>query len=449
MRKALVLGAGSVSRPCVQYLLRRGHAVTVVDILPDNASRAVGGHQNGTAIAGNGAGDAARLIAEQSPDVVVCLLPTAFMAQTAEVCVDAGVPMIGASYVNDQTRALGAKAQDRGVIILCEAGLDPGIDHMSAVKKIRELQAGGDEIESFVSVCGALPDLSSNTNPIGYKLSWAPASLIGASRRSARIMIDGAVIDLPDGAAYQKPSFSYVEGLGWFETYSNADSLPYLEAYGIASARTIARGTLRYFGWCDMVTQMQKLRLFDEDEMDFSDHTYASLMKTLARCPDASSAQDGAAAFLGAEPYSLPMMKLAWLGFFDEIPVTPRRGSLRSVTARLYADKLVFSPGESDVVAMQHEFVVSRPGGVRRKITSTLVSRGCVDEDTAIARTTGLPMGIAADLVLSGAVKGGGVRIPTTEDIYEPCLEALDEEGICFQERETFIQSAPGTSLGS
>lgn len=440
MKKALVLGAGSVSRPCVQYLLRQGCEVVVVDLLPENARRAVGGHPNGTALAGNGAENAAELIRGHKPDVVVCLLPTAFMARTAKTCVDEGVSMIGASYVKDETRRLDAEARARGVKILCEAGLDPGIDHMSAVTKIRELQAGGGEIESFISVCGALPDLSSNTNPVGYKLSWAPASLIGASKRSARILVDGREIDLPDGATYQRPSFSYVEGLGWFETYANADSLPYLEAYGIATAKTIVRGTLRYFGWCDMVTQMQKLRLFDEEERDFSGHTYASLMKALAKCPDAPSAREGAARFLGIEPYSPSLLKLEWLGFFDDLPVSPRRGSPRDVTAGLYAEKLVFQPGERDLVAMQHEYVVSCPdAGGRKKFTSTLVNRGSVDEDTAIARTTGLPMGIAANLVLSGRVRGDGVLIPTTEDICIPCLEELTREGVRFEESESFV----------
>ncbi len=440
MKKVLVLGSGSISRPCVQYLLRQGHAVTVVDLVEANVKRTLAGHPNGIAVVGNGVADAAQLIREQGPDVVVCLLPTVFMAQTAKTCIDAGVSMIGASYVKDEMRQLDAEARRRGVKILCEAGLDPGIDHMSAVSKIHELQAGGGVVESFVSLCGALPDLASNTNPIGYKLSWAPASLIGASTRSARIMEGGKTIDMPNGVTYQNPWFSYVEGLGWFEAYANADSLPYLEAYGIAEARTITRGTLRYFGWCDMVTQMQKLLLFQEEPRDFSKHTYASLMKELAGCLNAKSACEGVAKFLKIAPYSLPMLKLAWLGFFDERPVVPQNGCLRDVTSGLYAEKLVFSPGERDLVAMQHEYVVSYPAtGKKKKVISTMVSTGSVDEDTAIARTTGLPMGIAAQLVLSGRVKNDGVLIPATEDIYKPALEALVNEGIHFTEKEESI----------
>lgn len=439
-KKVLVLGAGSVSRPCVQYLLRQGHRVVVVDIQEENIKRTLGGHPNGMSVIGNGVSDSARLIREHKPDIVVCLLPTAYMADTARTCVDEGVSMIGASYVKDEIHRLDGDARDKGLKILCEVGLDPGIDHFSAVAKIREIQAEGGVVESFVSMCGALPDFASNTNPIGYKLSWAPASLIGASKRSAKIRIDGREIDLPDGTTYQNPSFSYIEGLGWFETYANADSLPYLKAYGIEEAKTIRRGTLRYPGWCDMVTQMQRLRLFEEDVMDFSGHTYSSLMGKLVGCGKNHSVREKAATFLKIEQRSLPILKLEWLGFFDDLPVTPEKGTLRDVLSNLYTKKLVFSPGERDLVAMQHEYIVFYPStGKKKKVISTMIRRGSVDEDTAISHTTGLPIGIAANLVLSGKVKKDGVMIPTTEDIYRPALKELFKEGIRFTEREQLL----------
>lgn len=440
-KKILALGSGSVSRPCVQYLLGRGHHVAVVDISEENARRTVNGHPNGRAVTGDAVNNAAVLIRAEKPDVVVCLLPTTFMVQTARTCVEEGVSMIGASYAKEEMRALDSAARAKGVRILCEVGLDPGIDHMSAVTKIRKIQADGGEIESFVSVCGAIPDLGSNTNPIGYKLSWAPASLVGASLRSAKIMTDGQKIDFPDGCTYQHPGFVEIKGLGWFETYANANSLPYLEAYGIQSAKTIRRGTLRYTGWCDMVTQMQKLNLFDEKPRDFSKHTYASLVCELAGAKGKGEpVKDIVAAFLGVEPYSLPMLKLEWLGLFEDAPVEPVKGSTRDVLTRLYAKKLVFSPGEKDLVAMQHEYIVRySTTGARKKFTSTMIDRGCVDEETSIARTTGQPLGIAAHLLASGAVREFGVLIPTTEDIYKPALEELSKLGIVFEEREEDI----------
>lgn len=349
--------------------------------------------------------------------------------------------MIGASYAKEEMRALDAEARAKGLRLLCEMGLDPGIDHMSAVEKIKEIQAKGGVIESFVSVCGALADFSANNNPIGYKLSWAPESLVGASKRSAKIQIDGKLIDMPDGETYQHPVFMEIYGLGWFETYCNADSTPYLEAYGIQSAKTIKRGTLRYPGWCDMVTQMQKLQLFEEDVRDFSGHTYAALVKELAGCKDSSEpAKTCVAKFLGIPEYATSMLKLEWLGFFEENQVEPQKGSARDVVTKLYGKKLVFAPGELDLIAMQHEYIVHYPdSGKRQRITSTLVDRGNVDEESAIARTTGVPIGIGAHFVATGVVKDHGVLIPTTEDIYVPALAELAKEGLHFTERESDI----------
>lgn len=434
-KNVLVFGSGSVSRPCVQYLLRKGHRVTVVDISESNVKKTLAGHPNGKAVIADAAAEAGNLIRELQPAVVVCILPKTLTIPVIRTCVDQSVSMVSASYAPDEVVALDAEVKRRGITILCEVGLDPGIDHMSAVPMIREVMAKGGTIEGFWSVCGALPDIASNTNPMGYKLSWAPASLIGASLRSAKIMVDGQVVDLPDGATYQNPFFHEIKDLGWFEVYANANSLPYLEAYGIPEARSIYRGTLRYPGWCDMITQMQKLRLFDTDERSFSGLTYASLMREVVGCGSAATpAIECVAQFLKLEPYSFAVKKLEWLGFFDETALPFERGSMFDVVSELYAKKLQFSQDEQDLVVMQHRFDVSYPGAGRKTHVSTLVSRGDVSGDTAIARTTGLPIGIAAHLIATGAVKSNGVIIPTTPDIYEPSLKELANEGITFTE---------------
>lgn len=435
-KKILALGSGSVSRPCVQYLLRRGYEVVSVDMSEKNLERTLGGHPGGVAVVADAVRDRVKLIRAHAPDVVVCLLPTAFMAQTAADCIEEGVPMVGASYVKDEVRALDARARERGAKILCEMGVDPGIDHMSAVARIREIEGEGGVVEGFSSCCGALPDLGSNTNPMGYKLSWAPASLVGASRRTARILKDGEAVTQADGKAYRHPSFVEVPGVGWFESYANADSLPYREAYGIPEARDIFRGTLRYPGWSETIVQMQKLDLFDETRRDFSDETYASLMRKIVG-GTAADLEAAVASFLGVESFSLPIQKLAWLGLFEDAPVEPAEGSIRDVISRIYAEKLVFSPGEYDLVVMQHRFDVRYPAsGKKKRLFSTMIDRGCVDEDTAIARTTGLPLGIGAHLMAEGRVEGTGIMIPTTPDVYIPALRELAKEGIAFLERE-------------
>ncbi len=433
--KVLAFGSGRVSYPCIQYLLRKGHEVVLVDISEENARKTLAGHPNGKIVVADASTEAENLIREHRPGVVVCILPKTFTVSVARACVAQSVSMIGASYVPEEISALDAEAKSRDIAILCEVGLDPGIDHMSAVPTIREVKARGGQVEGFWSVCGALPDIASNTNPMGYKLSWAPASLIGASLRSAKIMVDGNVVDLPDGTTYQNSFFHEIKGLGWFEVYANANSLPYLEAYGIPEARNIYRGTLRYPGWCDMITQMQKLRLFDTTERSFAGATYASLIREITGCADAATpAIECAARFLKLTTHAFAIQKLEWLGFFDEVAVPFARGSLFDVVSALYDQKLQFSPDEKDLIVMQHRFDVTYPGAGRKTHVSTLVSRGDVCGETAIARTTGLPVGIAAHLILTGQVTGRGVLIPTTPDIYEPSLKELANEGLTFTE---------------
>ncbi len=442
-KKVLALGAGSVARPCVQYLLKKGHFVVSVDVVEKNVARVLNGHPNGTPLVSDAASNVAALIQEHKPDVVVCLLPSAFMVRTAKACIEAGVPMVGASYVKDEMRALDAFARERGVTILCEVGLDPGIDHMSAVEKIETLKAAGGVVEAFWSVCGAIPDLGSNTNPIGYKLSWAPSSLIGASKRSARIMIGGRQIDYLDGETYQHPSLVEIEGLGCFEVYANADSLPYIEGYGISGVKDIYRGTLRYPGWCELVSAMQKLRLFDEDTRDFAGRTHASLIREAIGASGAQKPlREQVAQYLALPVYSAVVEKLEWLGLFEETPTEPEKGSMMDVVSCRYAEKLQFSPGERDLVVMQHRYDVRFPqSGARKRITVTMAQTGSVEADTAIATTTGTPMGIAAHLILSGTVTEKGVLIPTTKEIYKPALAALAEEGVRFDEREEDLKA--------
>ena len=234
MKKVLVLGAGRIAGPCIQYLLAQdGYEVYVSDIDEANVRRCIGGKSNGHARIGNVMETLPDTLRNISPDVVVCLLPAAFMASAAKACADARVDYVNPSYIKPEIKALDADAKKNGVTLLCELGLDPGIDHMSASKTIDQIHAQGGRVMSFKSWCGALPAPKDNNNPVGYKISWAPASLIGASKREARTVKDGKIIVRPNGETYRYPGLIEIEGLGWFEEYANADSTPYIEKYGI------------------------------------------------------------------------------------------------------------------------------------------------------------------------------------------------------------------------
>ncbi|MCK9558390.1 MAG: saccharopine dehydrogenase C-terminal domain-containing protein [Synergistaceae bacterium] len=438
MKKVVVLGAGRVARPCVQYLLEHGYEVYAADISAENIDRCLGGHPNGHAIVGDAMGKLPQILEELKPDLLICLLPREFMIPAADECVKAGVHYVNPSYVKEGMRALDNSAQAKGLVLLCELGLDPGIDHMSAVKAIEEAHSKGGKVTSFVSLCGALPAPKDNNNPISYKLSWAPSSLIGASRREARIIKDGEVIIWPDGETYHNAWFVEIQDMGWYEAYANADSTPYVEYYGIPEATEVYRGTLRYVGWCEMICKMQDLGLCSEDKVDFTGMTYADVTRKLVGITKDSCIRRAVSDFLKMDINSTVMLKFEWLGLFDDKPVPISSGTMNQFVECLYSEKLEFAEGEEDMSLMEHRFIIEYPD---RKVLkrSTLVDFGSSDKDFSIARLTGLPPAMGAHLILEGKIMKKGVLTPAMPEVYEPELSALEKMGVVFKESETEI----------
>jgi len=441
MAQILILGAGRVARPCVQYLLNNTqHMVTVVDISEGNLKKATAGHPRSQIIVGDAASETEHFLEKLKPDIVINLLPAQFMPTVAKKCIQHSINYVDPSYIKEEMRSLDQAAKEKGVLLLCELGLDPGIDHMSAAKTIKSIHDQGGIVESFWSCCGALPSLCNNNNPFGYKLSWSPEALIGASKRTARFLKNGEIVVLPDGETYKHPSLVDVEGLGCFEEYANADSIPYIDLYGIKEAKEVYRGTFRYPGWCELIAKMNELGLFETTEMELKDMTYREFMAKILGINQNESVKEKLCSVLGRETFSSVFLKLEWLGLLSDEKIPLTKGSPRSVIASLFHKKLVFSKGEKDLVVMEHRYVVNFPEKKTKKlIKSTLVCTDSVDGDTAIAKTTGTPPAIGAMLILEGKVKAKGVQAPVLPEIYEPSLELLEKEGITFTERETII----------
>ncbi|MFA0887770.1 MAG: saccharopine dehydrogenase C-terminal domain-containing protein [Synergistales bacterium] len=437
MSHVLVFGAGRVARPCVQHLLKDpGMRVTVVDMDPSNLSRVLENHPRGEGIVADAVKEARELILRTNPDLVINLLPAAFMFPVAKLCVEMKKHMVNPSYIKDDMKALDGAAKEAGVTLLCELGLDPGIDHMSAARTVKFIRDRGGRVESFRSVCGALPSAEANTNPWGYKLSWAPSGLIGASKRDAKVLLDGEVHEWPNGETYEHVYLEETDPLGWFEIYANADSLPYLERYGIPEAKTIYRGTIRYVGWCETVVAMNALGLVETDEQDFSGMTYRGFMARAAGEADPAKAEEAVCGKLGIGRYSAIFERFAWLGLFDDRPLPFTHGSARDVISHLFGEKLVYTEGERDLVILKDEMVALYPeSGKRLRHTSTLVDFGIPGGDSSIARTTGLPPAIGARLILDGKVRAYGVMAPVLPEIYEPVLNTLEQEGIRLVEQ--------------
>ena len=439
MKNVLVFGAGRVAAPAVRTLLAKGHRVTVVDPVRENAERVVGGHPRGTVVVGSVLADGQRLIDEDRPDIIVSLLPVALAENAIRLSIANRIDQVCPLYLNTATH-LEKEILDAGITVLGEVGLDPGIDHISATRKIREIHAAGGEVESFWSVCGSLPDYPANTNPLGYKLSWAPESLVGASIRDAVMLVEGKKVTFAGGETFRKYTLDEIEGLGWFEVYANADATPYVERYGMPEVRNVFRGTLRFVGWCDFVLATRDLGLYTQDRHDFSRLTFAKLLGKISGAKPGQPVEEAVAAFTGLPPHCLTIRQMKWLGLFDERPIPFGSGSYRDVLTRLYYEKLLLGADERDLVVMQHRYGVRYPKTGRRVLmTSTLVDRGGAGEDTSIARTTGTPFGIGANLILEGRVSDHGLIGPTVPSINDPMLEELERTGIRFVETEKEI----------
>ena len=440
MKHVLILGAGRIARPCVQYLQSFDWLkLTIIETSLENLERVAGSHPRTTALHQALPEDLAGYIQAQKPDLVMSLLPTEFRNRVAEACLQAGANLMFPSYSDATIRAMEPRLKAAGLAWMVELGVDPGIDHMSAARTINHIHAQGGKVESFKSICGAIPSAEANTNPMGYKLSWAPESLIGASRRTAQIMDNGQVVEWADGVTYEHVHLEEVQGLGWYEVYANADSLPYLETYAIPEAKSIYRGTIRYTGWCETVVAMNALELFSREPEDLAGLTFAGF--TARRCGAAKSADPCQAlcAKLGLKPSSAITLRLKWLGFFDDRPLPAGLGCSRDVVGVLYGEKLVYTPGEQDLIILKDETVATYPDGTRKLHASTLIDFGVPDGDSSIARTTGLPPAIVARLFLEGRIPGHGLILPTLPEIYEPCLAELEKEGIRLQESTTLL----------
>lgn len=443
MKSVLVLGAGMVSRPLVRYLLdKTDFNVKIATRTVSKAEKIINNHPRGEALSlnVNNLSELKSLIPDA--DIVVSLLPYTFHVTVAELCIRHCKDMVTTSYVSDAMRALDEKVRDNGLIILNEIGLDPGIDHMSAMRIIHQVQNNGGKIISFSSYCGALPAPEANTNPFGYKFSWSPKGVLLASKNSARYLKDKKDISISAEKLFENYNIKYVPGVGHFEDYPNRNSLPYIDVYGIHTTETMYRGTLRNVGWCETMKKIADLGLLDEEEKDWRGMTYEDFIRKLINSPEGSDLESELAKYLHIDKYSTVMKRLKWLGLLSNKPLPVQKGSALDILCSVMLEKLRFKGNERDMVVLYHEFIAYYPEEKKKeKITSTLVDYGIPGGDSAIARTVGLPAGIGVKLILQGKINIKGVCIPVIPEIYEPVLQELESLGIICRERTELVDA--------
>jgi saccharopine dehydrogenase-like NADP-dependent oxidoreductase len=438
MQRVLILGAGLICRPIVRYLLELGDVeVTQATRTVDKALAMIAGHPNGEAVPLDVTQpEAVEKLDElvRGCDIAVSLLPYTYHVTVAEACIRHRKNMLTTSYVSPAMRALEPRAKEAGIVILNEAGLDPGIDHMSAMRVIHGVEQRGGRVTSFRSTTGALPAHDSSNNPFGYKFSWSPRGVLLASRNAAKWLENGAVIEVPGDRLFENYKLQDVPGVGTFENYPNRDSLPYKDIYGLNNASTVYRGTFRMPGWCETLRAIAGLGwLLDTPVPDFTPKTYRELTAHLIGAP-LSGLQDSVAKRLGFPRYAAAIKRLEWLGLFSDEPVPSNAKDPLTYLNVLMLKKLSMQPTDRDMVVMHHEFTAEYPGGTIEHLTSTLLDYGIAGGDTSVARTVALPAAIAVKMILNGTIKSPGVFIPVEASIYEPILNELENLGIRFEE---------------
>ncbi len=443
MKKVLVLGAGLVSRPLIEYLLKHGYELTVASRTLSKAEALVAGHSKGRALQLNVQDDKALGELVRSHDLTVSLLPYTYHVKVAGHCIRHRKHMATTSYVSPAMMDLDAVAKEAGVTIINEMGVDPGIDHMSAMKVIHDIQNRGGKLVGFQSYCGGLPAPEANDNPFGYKFSWSPRGVLMAGRNNARYMEEGETIDIEGKDLFDNYWTLEVPGAGLLEGYPNRDSLGYIDVYQLGDIRTMFRGTLRNLGWCAILKKFADLGLLSEEEDgNLPGMTYEQFMKRIIHQEGEGDIKEEVAKKLGIEPEDPEIGAMEWLGLFDRdetipgnVPPTPI-----DVMTDLMNRKMSYNEGERDMLVMHHKFD-GEFDDHREHLTSTMIDYGIPGGDSSMARTVSLPCAIGVRMILEGVITQRGVVVPVSPGIYEPVLQELESLGIKFTETKEVLAS--------
>lgn len=444
MQKILIFGAGKSSTYLIEYLLNsaidKKRQVIVADIQLENAQQKVKDHPAGKTIevAIDHEKSRRKFIAEA--DLIVSMLPAFMHPIIAKDCLDLGKHFFTASYESEELRAMKADIESNNLLFLNECGLDPGIDHMSAMKIIDDEKKKGHKIVAFKSFTGGVLAPESEDNPWKYKFTWNPRNVVLAGQGMSRFIRNGKYKYVPYHMLFRRLEKIHFEEVGEFEGYPNRDSLTYRTVYGLENIPTLLRGTLRRAGFCrswDVFVQLGMTN--DTFEMDLPEgFTYREFINTFLPYHESNQVEEKIKDLLPWVNEEI-LDKIKWLGLLDNKPMTKTKGSPASLLQDLLEVKWALKPEDKDMIVMQHLFDVETPSGIKT-ITSSLVCKGEDQIYTAMAKTVGLPLALAIDLFLDGVIQTKGLKLPITPDFYNPILNKLEKEGIIFTETENIAK---------
>jgi len=444
MQKILIIGAGRSATSLIKYLLEEAKSrdwfVTVADFNLDLAKSKIGQTEKGEAMSLNIKDDEARSKAISEHDVVISMLPAFMHDIVARDALKFGKHMVTASYLSDEIEGMdeGFKAKD--AVFMGEMGLDPGIDHMSAMEKINEIKAAGGTIHTFRSYTGGIIAAESDDNPWHYKFTWNPRNVVLAGQSTAKYLVDGAYTYAPYRRLFKDAKTVDVKGLGNFEMYPNRDSLDYQNIYTLQDTPNLIRGTLRRPGYCQAWNALIELGLTDDTyEIDDSATlTYAEWVSAYVRHEPGANVEQQVATQLGLALDGQIMEQIKWLDLFSNEKIELEAATPAQILQKLLMRKWTLKPEDKDLIIMQHEFEYELDGE-EKTLFSTMHYEGENSTDTAMSKLVGLPMGIFTKLLLDGEIDLRGVHIPVPKEVYSKVLRELEQFDVHF--KETMLSS--------
>ncbi|MEM9720220.1 MAG: saccharopine dehydrogenase C-terminal domain-containing protein [Bacteroidota bacterium] len=441
MKHILLLGAGRSTRSLIEYLLTHAHAhgweLTIADIQVDWIHTELGTpsylYTQTLSIEENQQRES--LIGQA--DLVLSMLPARFHPLVAESCLKLGKSMFTASYTPPEIKAMDSAIQSKNLLFLMECGLDPGLDHMSAMRVIHQIRAEGHELTGFESFTGGLLSPTPYDNPWEYKFTWNPRNVVLAGNGGAKFIQNGTYKYIPYHKLFNRTEIIHIPSHGYFEGYANRDCLKYLEVYQLQGIQTLYRGTLRRVGYCKAWNTFVQLGTTDDSfEMEGVAHmTHRDFINSFMYYNPSDSVELKLAHYMQLDMEGEEMYRLKWLGIFDEEPIGLDRGTPAQILEHILKKKWTLFPEDRDLIVMYHKFNFLDKGHPR-EIRSHMVIQGEDENHTGMAKTVGLPLGIAVRLYLEGKLDISGVRVPIIPELYEPILRELEAEGVRFVERE-------------
>lgn len=438
-KSVIILGAGMVCRPIVHYLSEKGYKVYLGSRTLSKAEAICKGADNATALAldiETKEGEALLDEYAQKCDAILSLLPYLFHPKAAKYALTHNKHFLTTSYVSEDMKALGPEAEKKGLVFINECGVDPGTDHMSAMKVIDGVRAKGGKITSFTSYCGGLPHPEDNNKPLGYKFSWAPRGVLLASKNTAHFLKDGKDTTIPGEVLFDNFEVVDIPGLGKFESYPNRNSKNYIDIYNIVNTKTIIRGTFRNTGWCKQVKNLVECGYLSLDEKDLTNVTFRELLAGLIKSEATSEADVKAAvvAHLKVEADNEVLKTMEWLGLFSDTKIGSKATTALDALCEVMMTNMAYEEGERDMLLMRHTFTAEYPDGKVEKLTSTMVDYGIKGGDSSMSRTVSLPLAMVTNMVLTGKYTKPGLSIPCIPELYEPLLAELAANGIKWTE---------------